>query len=375
MGNSRKNKTLKLAVVLGGNLGDGLIYSTALRPLRDRFPDAEITLIAPPTTLHLFSDLDSVDVRLNAYQLILGPWIRARIPGRKQLSRWTRWIWSRPLRFDRVIFLNQFVTRLEIDLLEVFDCDDIWGFTGGGYLDVQREDWDSRLNEAYSITKEQRRGDHLLRTLDAFLDQLGCGPVDGRVPFSTKVLEEPNMRPRLAAFVAEPCGLIFPGCTYRPDIKVWPVERYAQAITQMLEAQALRRWLVVGKSNEVDLCEKVVNSTQSLHPGIQIHSECDLDLGELVALVSRSTFALGADNGGMHLAVALDVPSVTILSGAAGNLYFPWGDPHRHRAISKPLDCWHCFYECVHPRPLCIEDITAAGVAALSDSVIRGSGP
>ncbi|MCH2185912.1 hypothetical protein MK280_08570, partial [Myxococcota bacterium] len=105
---------------------------------------------------------------------------------------------------------------------------------------------------------------------------------------------------------------------------------------------------------------------------VSVDVECSLSLRGLVSLVAEASFVLGVDNGGLHLAVALDVPSVTIVSGAVGGLYFPWGDPSRHQAATEVLDCWYCDYQCVYDQARCVVEIKAKEVARLADRVLAG---
>ncbi|MCH2184522.1 hypothetical protein MK280_01480, partial [Myxococcota bacterium] len=168
-----KKRQCRTAVVLGGNLGDAVIYSTALYPLRQALLDDELTLIARPDLLDLFGSIQFMDSTLNAHRVIRGPWLRARVPARRRLARWTRRFWSKRYTFDRLIFLNQFVSQIELELTDVVQAEEIWGFTGGGYLGVRPSAWDTRLTHPFSLANRDRRGEHLLKPLGEFLERLG----------------------------------------------------------------------------------------------------------------------------------------------------------------------------------------------------------
>ncbi|MAJ61481.1 MAG: hypothetical protein CBC48_16955 [bacterium TMED88] len=371
--NVLKKGQRRTAVVLGGNLGDAVIYSTALQPIRQAFPDDELTLIARPEFFDLFGSLEFIDRTLSAHRVIRGPWLRARVPARRHLARWTRRIWSKRYAFDRLVFLNQFVSPLELELADVIQAEEVWGFTGGSYLGAPPSDWDSRLTHPLSLSNRDRRGEHLLVPLGEFLTRLGFqGPWNSTQPLEALGSHFPAKKGS-RGISKDGLGVIFPGCSYRSDIKLWPSTRYAEAIEAMGVA-APKRWIVCGQSDEAELCHDVAEHIVLKKGLASVDVECGLGLKDLVSLLAEASFSLGVDNGGLHLAVALGVPSVTIVSGAVGGLYFPWGDPSRHQAVTEVLDCWYCNYQCVYDQARCVVDIQAKRVAQLADRVLTETG-
>ena len=372
-------KRRRIGVVLGGHLGDVILYSAALSPLRSRFAEDEIILIATPEALELFDLTQLVDRAVDAYALIFGPWFRFRIPGWKTLARWTQPIWSPTLRVDKLIFPYQFVSKLQADLLKVIACHEVWGLTGGAYLGVNSTDWDPKMTRSYRLSGPRAIRGHVLEPLRSFLTWLGCSRDELKVPIRPADETDSVFTAGETHFKEQPFGIIFPGCHSDShfnswvDIKVWPIERYAEVI-QRLDDQAPQNWMICGRHDEIESCQRVEQTINRALPDVSTQVCCHLTIGQLIENVRRSQFALGVDNGGMHLAIALDIPSVTIVHGAVGHYYFPWGDPKIHRAIFEPMDCWHCGFQCIHPRPLCIESILPESVADLSRSVLAAAG-
>ena len=371
--NVLKKRQCRTAVVLGGNLGDAVIYSTALHPLRQALPDDELTLITRPNLLDLLGSIPFIDKTLNAHRVVRGPWLRARVPARRQIARWTRPLWSKRYAVDRLVFLNQFVSPLELELADAVQAEEVWGFSGGGYLGVRASDWDSKLTHPFSLSNRDRRGEHLLVPMREFLSRLGF---EGSWQ-STEALESLgppfSSRKESRRSLADAVGLIFPGCSYRGDIKLWPSMRYAEAIDAMGGA-APNRWVVCGQSDEAELCHEVAEQIRLKQGPDSVNVECSLGLRDLASLVAESSFVLGVDNGGLHLAVALGVPSVTIVSGAVGGLYFPWGDPRRHQAATEVLDCWYCNYQCAYSQARCVVEVKAKTVGQLAVRVLGAGG-
>ena len=64
--------------------------------------------------------------------------------------------------------------------------------------------------------------------------------------------------------------------------------------------------------------------------------------GALGALFRRCRVVVGADNGALHLAAAVDAPSVALFGPSDPAVYGPWGDPERHRVVASPWPTAPC---------------------------------
>jgi ADP-heptose:LPS heptosyltransferase len=101
-----------------------------------------------------------------------------------------------------------------------------------------------------------------------------------------------------------------------------------------------------------------------------------LSLGMLAELLQRSKLLVTNDSGPLHLAVALDVPTVSLFGPETPVLYAP-PQNGRHIVFFKNIDCSPCInvhngklMKCCRTRPECLESITVAEVVR----AIRGSG-
>jgi len=173
----------------------------------------------------------------------------------------------------------------------------------------------------------------------------------------------------VSSFEGEPYGMIFPGCTFVPSIKVWPQERYGEVI-RLLDNSGPRCWLICGGPKEQQDCLNVVQSIEKKCPDVRTIISCGQPLDQIAAALKGATLAMGCDNGGMHLAVAVNTPAISIVSGTVSELYFPWGNPEIHSTATYPKDCWDCKYYCIHESPMCIKNITPMQVAEKCKSVL-----
>jgi ADP-heptose:LPS heptosyltransferase len=357
---------------VGGNLGDAILYSSVLEPIRERFPGAEIILIASPRALELFGRSPHVDRSIAADDLVRAPWFSRRTPRYLELARWTRWLWAPTLTVDTLIFPTHFVSPREIELLRVIKRREVVGCIRGTYIGVVGRRWERQVTDPFRFERSYRSR-HVLDHVSDFLGKLGCPSADPcrlHVEIDSGEQDDLATAALTAQFAGRPYGMMFPGGNFRRDIKIWPWDRYGEVV-ELLGDSGPPCWIICGEASEVDDCRKVVESVQRARPEAQTIIACGHPLLHIAATLKNAQIALGADNGGTHLAVAVGTPTISIVSGAAGNLYFPWGDPEIQRAVMFPMDCWDCGYDCIKSSPLCIENITPYAVADECGSVLE----
>lgn len=360
-----------IGIVLGGHLGDGVLYSSVLKPIRDRFPAANITLIASPPAKELFGDSPYIDRVVGAYELLLGPWKWLKIP-KKQFFAWrTKRLWVPSLVVDTLIFPFRFVSLLEVALLEVIKRREVIGCIGGFYLNIDGGFWQDHVTHPVQVPQNYLSR-HVSEHIADFLRQLGCvntEPSQLRVEINIKEKDNLSASSLVAPFGGRPYGMIFPGAAYHREIKLWPMNRYGEVV-RLLGESGPRCWVVCGTTDEYKYCRDVVQSMLRVCPGVQTIISCQKPLHQIAAALKGARIAVGTDNGGMHMAVAVGTPTISIVSGAANKSYFPWGDAEIHRAEMYPMDCWGCMYNCIQPSVMCIENITPQAVAEGCRSVL-----
>lgn len=87
------------------------------------------------------------------------------------------------------------------------------------------------------------------------------------------------------------------------------------------------------------------------------------ELHHSMALIGASDICLGNDTFGLHAAVALGTPSVVVMWGGDGERWAPWGGEKKHRMIrSRDLSCAGCGGECIHDEYRCMSSIKVADV-------------
>ncbi len=68
----------------------------------------------------------------------------------------------------------------------------------------------------------------------------------------------------------------------------------------------------------------------------------DTTIGQLAALLHKAELVLGVDNGPLHLATALDTPTIRIFGPTYPTVFGPWGSLERHRIVTSMHRCSSC---------------------------------
>ena len=360
-----------IGIVLAGNLGDVLLWSAVIKPLKQRFEKSRIILIGSAATLELLRTSPAIDEFVLASEIHLWPWAHHRIPGKRLIGKWRRKLKSVRFSVDLLIFPTHVVGQAEADLLEAVECKASYGMIDGLYLGVRRAEWDQRLTQGHSIAERIPDERHILEDARSFIKSLGCREEHEPQPHLwIDRVRSKNISDEIGLPRGMPFGVLFPGCRYLPRIKTWSAEKWSIAFRDLQEILP-QHWLILAHAAEMDFCRTVERAIGKSAPEFKTLVYSARDLSTLADVLEGAKIAMGIDNGGMHLSVAMDIPTVTILSGAMGHRYFPWGPPHRHRVVSQPMDCWHCHYRCIHERPLCVESISTQQVVETTQSLLR----
>lgn len=108
--------------------------------------------------------------------------------------------------------------------------------------------------------------------------------------------------------------------------KLWPEDHW-QALGDALSGRDVSI-IVTGAAAEAGSATRIASAI----PGA-VSLAGRTDLGSLAAVLKRAAVVVGVDNGPLHLAVAVDTPSVQIFGPSDPSVFGPWGDPSRHRVV------------------------------------------
>lgn len=150
-------------------------------------------------------------------------------------------------------------------------------------------------------------------------------------------------------------------------VKLWRPEAFAR-VGDWLHGHALAVVLTGSAAERPLLLEIAGQMTHA--PPLLTHAS----LGQLAAVLQRCVLAIGCDNGTMHLAVAMGLPTVHLFGPVDHRTFGPWGDPNRHRVLLSGLACIPCNRLDYRPEELpdhpCVRLIGEEAVIAAAESLL-----
>ena len=315
-------------------VGDAVMSLPALRAIRDRFPAAEIAVLAKPWVADLYARESWCD-RTILYPAEKG-W-RARLQVAAELRR---------ERFDCAILLqNAFEAALIAWLARVpvrigYDRD------ARGFL----------LTNAVRVPKP---GEIPAHQRFYYLELLRRAGVIDVVPDSPSIRLE---RPEVAATAT--VG-VSPGAAYG-SAKRWLPERFAEAAVR-LARESGGGVAIFGSGAERLLCEEVAGAVRAA--GVEVRNYAgETSLGQFIELAAACRVFLTNDSGAMHIASALGVPTITVFGATDHVATGPTGE--LARVVREAVECSPCLLRECPIDHRCMTAVTAERVVSEALSVI-----
>ena len=287
----------KILVFSFSFIGDAVLSTAVIQPLRAHFRDSHITFLVGPRAFDLFATEPNIDATL-VYDN------RGEHAGWKGRLCLIKTLWHD--KFDLVVNLRDSLTARCIGA-------EHWGMLLGDsnrhavtrYLEVlQRHGVDTtdahphlQLTEAENTAARQ------------FLDEAG--------QTSERLL----------------IG-IHPGGNW--EYKLWNAKNYAQVANALVEKHNAAILLFAGP-NEQEFQAQVANMME-VSP-ILVKTD---DLRRLAALISMCDVYIGNDTGPMHIAAAVDTPVVALFGSTNHHRSGPYGDKHSVVQSGINLGCNPC---------------------------------
>jgi len=346
---------MKLLIRATNWVGDAIMALPALRAVRTRFSEAEITILALSYVGDLYRDQQICDQMITYDR----SGVHAGIRGRERLAAQLR-----EQKFDVALLLQN-----------AFDA--AWLAWRAGIpqrIGYSRDARGLLLTKSVSVPKAGEVSPHekfyyleLLRRI-GWLDSLADeGLISLRVP-------EQNRR-RAAGFLVEAGArphavriAVGAGASYG-SAKCWPPDRFAETLNH-LQAQSDADVILFGTPNEARVSTAIAGGLR--RAAIDLTGKTAI--AELPALLSQCHLFLGNDSGAMHVAAAVGLPVVAIFGST---------DPHgtapvtpRSSIVQEKPYCSPCFLRRCPTDHRCMTKISPEAVEAaakpwLSDLEVR----
>lgn len=351
----------RLLVVKPDHFGDVLLIGPAVQALRHRFPACQITLAVSPRGEAAARRLPGVDRVVVLPFPGLDPAQQPSVGARWALLLRTARRWHG--RYDAGVLLRDdfywgamLMAAARIPVRAGTASDLCAPFLTHTAPPARRPATATHLRVVALLTGVDAEPDHW--TPDRSLGFTG--------PDASSAARQQRVEAGLAP--DEPYVLLHPGAG--APVKWWTAEQWA-TVVQRLHCRLGLRTLVVAGASEQHLIPPIVRRADGL--AVALRTIPNLDL--LAALMHGARLVLGVDSGPLHLAAALDVPSVRLYGPIDPLIYGPWADRRRHRWVASELLCAPCdrlhwdrldlpWHPCV--RRLAPERVVEAAISALS---------
>ncbi len=305
-------------LVRGTNwIGDAVMTLPAVAAIRRTWPEAEISVLAKPWVADIYGEGSAVD-RVIIFEepgCHTGPMGKLRLA--EELRRG---------RFQMAILLQNAIEAAIIARLAGIPIRAGYDSDARGWL----------LTHAVRRTRAIRRV-HQIDYYREMVKALGCIDAGRDLPLKlrpdTAVLAD-NRLPAAAQGEALLIGMA-PGATYGPA-KRWPVERFAAVAGELQRRYTEALLLLFGSRPDREVTDKIAAALRER----VLNLAGETTVREVMALIARCQVFLSNDSGLMHIAGALNVPTVAIFGSTNPATTSPPGT--RNIIIRKPVDCSPC---------------------------------
>jgi asparagine synthase (glutamine-hydrolysing) len=345
-----------------GQLGDTIISLPAMQAIRDRYPDARMTLLCdrhPGKSFVLASDLlgrsglfdDFLSYPVHEDQNLAQPWSMA--PVLAALRR---------RKFDAVVYLAPSArspAQISRDR-KFFRLAGIRNFIGMTNFAALPEKIPGK-----PLLHIQSEADMLLTRLRA--DKIPVpAPGQARADLRLGVSEETEVAGWLARLPADNGrSWIGVGPGSKMPAKRWPDKRFREVVAGLIKEFDV--WPVVfGGNEDAALGDRLLAAWKRGY-----NAAGKLSLRGSAAALKHCELLLTNDTGTMHLGAAMDVPCVAVFSSRAHPGHWnPLGEGHR--VFRSDIECEGCgLVECIERKNECLNRITVEQVLAGCGDVLR----
>ena len=325
-------------------VGDAVMSLPALRALRERFPSAEITILAKPWVSDLYGR---------------EPFCDRMIPYTPKTVR-EKWAAGRALRpygFDCAILLQNAFEAAAVAFLA--GIPERIGYARDGRSPL--------LTRAIPVPQ---RGEIPRHERFYYLELLHRAGILEELPESDAIRLEAASAAKTAGVIRfQELGLgdrvigMSPGAAYG-TAKRWLPERFSAAALQL--ANELGSSIAIfGSKDERPLCQSI---TDAIGPRARNFAG-ETTLAQYIDLAAACQVYLTNDSGGMHIASALGVPTVAIFGATDDVATGPTG-PFA-RVVREPVECSPCLKRECPIDHRCMARVSADRVAETALNLLK----
>jgi len=345
--NKLPQEGLDKILIRGTNwIGDAVMTLPAVASVRAAYPKAHLAILAKPPVSDIYQLFSAAD-EIIPYEKKFD-----NAPGVFRLAHALR-----KMKFDAAILLQNAIEAAIMTIAAGIPLRAGYNSDGRGFL----------------LTHPIRRtaGIFKVHQIDYYLEMvkaLGCANVDRAMHLETHI-SPANAGEILRKHLPEnkkPLIGIAPGATYGPA-KRWLSERFAQAgnrLSKELNAQVV----LFGGQSDRETAEQV--RVQALTDMINLAGRTSLT--ETVYLISQCRLFISNDSGLMHVAGAMNIPTVAVFGSTNPVTTSPAGE--KTMLVRKEVSCSPCLKKICPTDFRCMTSITVDDVVTAAKTLLSKAG-
>jgi heptosyltransferase II len=351
-------------------LGDAVMTTPALLRLREKFPDAHITLLDPEKLADLWKNHPAVDETISfvtgesvfaiGKKLRAGKFDLALVLPNSPRAALAIYLAGIPQRIGyarpwRNFFLTQTIMpRSEAVKMRKRPATEIRRLAAGKNIG----NWKLEIGNS--------RAHHIHEYLN-LAAALGASPepLAPQLAVTTEEIEAAKRKFGLEN-ISQPIFGLNPGAEYGPA-KRWPVDKFI-ATAKEIQQRTNCAWILFGGKADVSSTAQIESALRTPHSA-PLNLAGQTSLRELMALLKSCRVLLTNDTGPMHVAAALGTPVVVPFGSTSPELTGPGlpGDA-RNVLLKSDAPCSPCFLrEC----PIDFRCMNGIGVERVVEAVLR----
>jgi len=310
-----------LIINLGG-IGDILLSQPALRALKNKFSNCQISILVVPRVYDLvkdFSYIDSIFIfyksisPLNLFRNFITLFILRRMHFALAIN-------MRTMVSKRSTFFIKLLLYIINPKIKVGRNTD----GRGNFFDISifEPTLGNKYEREYDIDTVKALG---VEVLDKYIDFI----IDEKIINKVKqILEKEGVYKDTILIGIQPGGM---------PARRWPIENFAKVIS-LISEKINCKFIIAGAKEEAGLIKKLIKISQR----DLINLAGELNLKELAALIKRCNLFISNDTGPMHIAAILKVPLIAIFGPGDLRRYDPRNISDKAAVLYKKVDCSPC---------------------------------
>jgi ADP-heptose:LPS heptosyltransferase len=331
-------ETDNVVILRMDGIGDSVIFSGALKYIREAYPESKITIIIRGYVRSLYKNCPYVDkiIEWDNNSFLWNPRYRLRF------------LWSISSAKAQVVLCPHWTKFEEVaEVLRTIESDEVVAFETFSDSKIK-----GRITTFVSIPKTvYREIDRYVFFLRKIIPTLTSTSIlKTEIWMDTKdsaIVEEKYPHFQNTKYVT-----IIPGAG--GAIKQWSVEKWILLLLKLQSQYTDYEFVLLGGKEDAPLCEQIVEKVNKNN----VRNLCScLQLNELAIIIKNSCLCIGVDTGAIHISAACEIPTICIMGGGHFGRFYPYGDLKHNIVVNKPMDCYGCDWKCIHSTVRCIQEI------------------